>query len=269
MAEPSLLGIPVEIREKILRNCMVIGVASARRKSNDHPFDPPLASSQLLCVCSQLYTEGIPILYGENMIHYRTGAAMKSFVSKMTAETRSMIKHVGVSSCDRLNSHIDVVDTLTNLKTFNIFVNQGHGTSAELDSLFAEDSKVKYRDRNFGMPPSNFFRSLAGRPEVVEIGLIVTYFNFMIRFKNDERMVNFCILSLYQVPTDYIQTTELSEVRLVKFKIFASGLKKGKELREERVYLTDGKEGKDYKGLLPKTQKHMLNSAGRVVRKDG
>ncbi|RDI79911.1 Heat shock protein 60 [Venturia inaequalis] len=252
MAEPSLLGIPVEIRERILRNCMVIGVASARKIAHDHPFDPPFASSQLLRVCSQLYTEGIPILYGENMIHYRTGAAMKSFVSKMTAETRSMIKHVGVSSCDRLNSHIDVVDTLTNLKTFNIFVNQGHGTSAELDSLFAKDSKVKYRDRNFGMPPSNFFRSLAGRPEVVEIGLIVTYFNFMIRFKNDERM-----------------TTELSEVRLVKFKIFASGLKKGKELREERVYSTDGKEGKDYTELLPKTQKHMLNSAGRVVRKDG
>ncbi|KAE9991928.1 hypothetical protein EG327_010606 [Venturia inaequalis] len=252
MAEPSLLGIPVEIREKILRNCMVIGVASTRKIAHDHPFDLPLASSQLLLVCRQLYSEGVPILYGENIIHYRNGAAMWSFVSKMTVETRSMIKHVGISSCYRLNSHIDVVDTLTNLKTFNIFDNRGHTTSARLDSLFAKDSRVKYADWNFGMPPSNTFRSLAGRPEAVEIGLIVTYSNFMTRFDIEEQM-----------------TTELSGVRLIKFKIFASGLKKGKEFRQERVYSTDGKEGKDYTELLPKTQKHMLNSAGRVVRKDG
>lgn len=77
MAEPSLLGIPVEIREKILRGCMVIGMAEVRKPGTPtHRFERSKASSEILRVCKQLYSEGAPILYGENILYYSSGTTL-------------------------------------------------------------------------------------------------------------------------------------------------------------------------------------------------
>lgn len=73
MVNLSLLGIPTELRLRIYRNCMVIGVADTpTRRYNLHfgeqHFEKANCDAQVLRVCKTLYEEGVSVLYGENIL---------------------------------------------------------------------------------------------------------------------------------------------------------------------------------------------------------
>lgn len=61
---PTLLGLPVELRLKIFKTCMVIGIADIGR-AHDSPFHKSFASLQIFTVCKQ----GLTILCGDNVVY--------------------------------------------------------------------------------------------------------------------------------------------------------------------------------------------------------
>lgn len=129
MANPTLLGLPLELRWKILRYCLVIGIAQIPSPAFGEPFriGEPEASSQLLRVCKQIYNEAFPILYQENIIFCRNATYLESFVSQKAPSSRSMIRHVCISGrthnrlIAQLDNYLPFFESLPSLRSLNIF----------------------------------------------------------------------------------------------------------------------------------------------------
>lgn len=129
MAHSTLLGLPLELRWKILRNCLVIGIAQIPSPPTGEPFRiaEPEASSQILRVCKQLYDEAFPILYQENIIFCRNATYLESFISQKAPSARSFIRHVCISGrthhrlSAQLDNYLPFFESLPNLRSFNVF----------------------------------------------------------------------------------------------------------------------------------------------------
>ncbi|TID16100.1 Heat shock protein 60 [Venturia nashicola] len=96
MAEPSLLGIPLELRLKILKGCMVIGMAEIRNPWGHimyRAFQVPEASSHN---CSK-------------------SKHMARYLSRVGLKARAMIKHVCVRRNLGINKQAELLGTLTGL----------------------------------------------------------------------------------------------------------------------------------------------------------
>lgn len=196
MAEPSLLGIPVEIREKILRGCMVIGMAEVRKPGTPtHRFERSKASSEILRVCKQLYSEGAPILYGENILYYSSGTTLPYFLSRTNLATRSMIKHVCVGASHNMNQQSDVLDTLTKLHTFDMFSCSYGWSQDELDRRFAGRPYIT-RPRDLDLPPRKLIRRLMGRAQSIGIGAIESFSKLRAPGRFDPRPILVCHTSM-------------------------------------------------------------------------
>jgi hypothetical protein len=88
MSTPSLLGLPRELRDKILRYCLVIGVADWRgylRPKKMRELHRPCASSQFARVCKTLYEDSLPILYSANTLFFNDFPELICFLNLLVA----------------------------------------------------------------------------------------------------------------------------------------------------------------------------------------
>lgn len=176
MSHPSLLGLPIELRLMILRNCLVIGIAQIPSADTGEPFriGEPEASSQVLRVCKQLYEEAFPILYQENIIYCRNATYLESFVSQKAPSTRLMIRHVCIAGRNRyrlsaqLNTYLPFFESLPNLRSFNIFLSR-------MSDLHSGDRCLIMATANsmaLSTPSNAFIERLSQRDRPVDLGVI-------------------------------------------------------------------------------------------------
>jgi hypothetical protein len=172
MANPSLLGIPTELRLKILRNCMVIGVAEVAIRQPRFLecgwFQTPHASSQLLCVCKTLYNEGLPILYGENILCFYDALRLKIFLA-CCDDIKSTIKHIFMGCTCGIVSELSLFNSLPNLRSFHRFVYR----ESTFEVCLNGDPDLITRHP----PPQTLIRRLSRKSlsQAIEIGVVLCF----------------------------------------------------------------------------------------------
>ncbi|QDS70217.1 hypothetical protein FKW77_006979 [Venturia effusa] len=133
--------------------------------SGKRHHDPPEASSQVLRVCKQLQAEGTPILYGENVLYASSENCLQRFLAKMSLATRSTIKHLWLGRNRTLSKKVDLIETLTGLQSFNLFI---RGTP--LDSYFTLTSNNGASLQRSYMLPKALIRSLTKEASSAQVG---------------------------------------------------------------------------------------------------
>lgn len=176
MAHPTLLGLPLELRWKILRNCLVIGIAQIPSPPTGEPFriGEPEASSQLLRVCKQLYEEALPILYQENIMFCRNATYLESFVSQRAPSTRPMIRHVCIAGRNhfglstQLDHYIPFFESLPNLRSLNIFLSRVSSFTKETKCIIMATAGAM----SLSAPSQTFVERLSQRTTPIDLGVI-------------------------------------------------------------------------------------------------
>lgn len=190
MASPTLIDIPMELRNKILRSCMVIGIAVAPlwgswffSKYRTPNIEEPYASSQILCVCKQLQEEASPILYGENILYFRTTMCLDLFLRNKSLATKGMVKYILLREKEGLTTRLHELKFLVGLRSFT-FLNFTSGPAhVVMDKMFGSSSIVSSdcpsRRRR---PQKTLVRYLCAESRKVEVG-ILSWFTSADRFK--------------------------------------------------------------------------------------
>jgi hypothetical protein len=123
MANLSLLSMPREIRDKVLRNCLVIGLAFRypdRRAYTCRNFKSPDTSTQILRVCKTLYEEALPILYGANILCFNDLKELKQFLSYSSHDVEAMIHHIYMRNQRGLANNLSMLSILPNLRSLHV-----------------------------------------------------------------------------------------------------------------------------------------------------
>jgi hypothetical protein len=160
MASLNLLGLPREIRDKILKNCLVIGIAFPYHDKAYRTFKPPYAASQILRVCRLLYEEALPILWGTNIICFHDLSDLKRFLSFSSVDVQTMIHHIWIRRQFGLGSNISMLGILPNLRSLHIF-----------DDRTTLSQSTSYANRRL-FPSKTFIQQIRRHRPQVEIGVV-------------------------------------------------------------------------------------------------
>lgn len=164
MARPELLGIPPELRLKILRYCMVVGVLPLTTS----PFNFRSASSQILRLSKQFHNEALPILYGENIFYFGDGMMMESKLMCINTHAKSMIRHVCLGDSVNLTTKKVFLKSLKGLRGFSILI-------AKIGMLHLSDPK---RNKVFAVeetPPRTIVQDFSWKYRGVEVGVVLCF----------------------------------------------------------------------------------------------
>jgi len=126
MATLTLLGMPREILDKILKNIPLVGVVDLCHLSRDNYqmariFEDSEASAQLLRICKTIYEAGVPVLYGDNILFFSHFFTLEDWLLKQHQQTKTAIKYIltlhlhsfHTKSCE---IHTNMRNTLPNLR---------------------------------------------------------------------------------------------------------------------------------------------------------
>ncbi|QDS76859.1 hypothetical protein FKW77_003405 [Venturia effusa] len=199
----TLLTIPQELRDKILRYCMVIGVVDLAAYISKHPKywtddDPapeedagkaigashkrevdhrpsPQASAQLLQCGKILYEEALPILYGDNIFYWQYSATARTAllpVDTVDHETKySAIKHIYICSGPWNEYDIKVLlGKMSNLRSCSI-VGTGYNPLQKDDEALVRHIKQIFRSNLSIFKGSVPWRYSSSRDWSVHLGL--------------------------------------------------------------------------------------------------
>lgn len=119
MADPSLIGMPRGIRYKLLKSCLVIGVAF-RCPNPRKRFKAPEASSQITRVCKLLYEDAVYILYSSNIICMNDFADLDRFISTSSPSVRSSVQHLQMYELFGLWYNTSTLLKLPNLRSLHV-----------------------------------------------------------------------------------------------------------------------------------------------------
>jgi hypothetical protein len=164
MAIPSLLGVPPEVRLKVLRNCMLIGIVDV---DNWTSTERRQASSQLLSVCKTIYNEGLPILYGENILWFWDFWSLEKMLLHGD-DFKSEIKHVSLTAMTGITRNMHLLKTLPNLRSFHWLDPRGLNRPTIEKSIqdgIDNISKIEI--------PKTVFKRLSTKSKPVELGVVV------------------------------------------------------------------------------------------------
>lgn len=180
MAPPSnLLTLPNEIRDKIIRYCMVISAIDL-----DHEYSwliarypimiittnrpSPQASAQLLRCCKQLYREALPILYGDNILSLSSYEMNFDFYDSRKFYYLSilpMVKHVCFSSGspNAWNTR-EMLKEMPKLRSWSM---------GGLEYGLKQDDKELVKEvKTIVRSARNLFKGIAASPRDIKIGLV-------------------------------------------------------------------------------------------------
>jgi hypothetical protein len=124
----SFLDLPSELRVRIYRNCLVVGDVRIVDQSRNFPPDNEgyayhvvNASSQLLQTCQTCYSEGRPILYGENTFDFPYPASLTYFLSRIPfLYAKDWIRSIRIQPRIYWSSSLDKIETFSNLKLLTL-----------------------------------------------------------------------------------------------------------------------------------------------------
>lgn len=182
MVPPNLLTLPREIRDKILRYCPVIGVMYIPEiDGGGYPYpgwvaylfdrpnrfmgylETPRALEQLLQCCKMLYAEGLPILYGENVLYFSSPYRMRKSLLRRK-NICAEVKHVFAGSAPDNTFVHDMLTAMPKLKTFDML----HGKSTEReDQAIVQQIKALYRYSD------SLVECIAATSRRIELGLLL------------------------------------------------------------------------------------------------
>lgn len=182
MAAPNFLGLARELRDKILRYCMFIGIIPFEKSPcvgnlmldrYNHSTTPQCslgynsqASSQILRCCKMIYDEALPILYGENVLYFNFPGEklVKTFSwnPKIVAE----IKHTYIGAGPHKAKTFKMLAVMPKLKSF------GYSFTEHLPLRYPEDQVLKRIKKKFQYS-SFVFHVLSMVPRDIEVGLLI------------------------------------------------------------------------------------------------
>ncbi|RDI79912.1 putative transporter [Venturia inaequalis] len=164
MATPSLLSIPPELRLKILRCCMVVGILGITTS----PSNFRGATSQILRLSKEVHNEALPILYGENIFHFDNGQAMENDLSCINKHAKCMIRHVSLGNAAGLTTKKATLKSLTGLRGFSVFL-----TKVGMLHLTEPEENMTFAAKN--MPPKTVVQDLSRKCRGVEVGVVLCF----------------------------------------------------------------------------------------------
>ncbi|TID16099.1 Heat shock protein 60 [Venturia nashicola] len=251
MANPNLLGLPLELRWKVLRNCLVIGVAQIPSPPTGEPFriSKPEASSQLLRVCQQIYNEAFPILYQENIIFCRNATYLESFVTQKAPSTRSMIRHICIAGqthhrlSAQLDNYLPFFESLPNLRSLNIFLSRVSDIHQGPRCIIMATANTM----SLSAPSQTFVERLSRQNKPVDLGAIKCVIHPMSKHSTLE--------------------TELDGEALIRYRIVLAAHGHTASPLEAVVglQLAFASQDRDWTSFLPKLRGHELGEDNPVV----
>lgn len=151
MATPDLLGMPREVLDRILRDCLVAGIVA--QKDSFPSFAKFEIAVPILRTCKIIYEARLPILYGENIFYFYRFLELKSWLGKQRIYNKGMIKHVLVlHNVGAGNDRVKPWVALPGLRSYNILE---PGLSHEPE-----------------MPGLTFMRRMWRKEQPVDIGVV-------------------------------------------------------------------------------------------------
>ncbi|KAF2435788.1 hypothetical protein EJ08DRAFT_692365 [Tothia fuscella] len=186
MAEPvepessiGLLDVPPELRIKIYRNLLVVGEIDLywnqiRRGRVEN--SKVATSSQILQVCKTTFTEGLPILYGENIFQAYMGNSKHrhSLFKLIGARGQALIKHF-MADCEMCSSKSAAIrfKPFHALQTFKVVLAARTSGNAPSEDLFSGSQRWSRKDRDF--PSESFLQELLCYFPGIELEAVMSY----------------------------------------------------------------------------------------------